>query len=91
MYFDLMRWAGRNGYGLFDFGRSKNSGGAHDFKAHWGMMERELPYEILLVDGKELPDFSPTNTRFHLFMHVWRCLPFALTRWIGPRLVRLVP
>ena len=92
MYYDLMRWGGQNGYKLFDFGRSKKEGsGSRDFKAHWGMVERELPYEILLVKRRQLPDYSPNNPRFDLAIRVWRRLPLALTRWLGPHFVRLVP
>jgi FemAB-related protein (PEP-CTERM system-associated) len=92
MYFDLMRWGGSQGYRWFDFGRSKKgSGGSYDFKSHWGMLERDLPYEILLVKRNALPDFSPKNPAFGLPIRVWRKLPLALTRWLGPRLIRLVP
>ncbi len=92
MYFDQMRWGGQNGYRVFDFGRSKKeSGGSYDFKSHWGMMERELPYEILLVRGKNLPHFSPSNPRFQMFIQLWRRLPLPLTRVLGPLLIRLVP
>lgn len=92
MYYDLMRWGAQNGYRLFDFGRSKKEGsGSRDFKAHWGMVERELPYEILLVKRKRLPDYSPNNPRFNLAIRVWQRLPLAVTRWLGPHFVRLVP
>ena len=92
MYFDLMRWGAWNGYRLFDFGRSKKlGGGSYDFKSHWGMLERDLPYEILLVKRKTLPNFSPKNPVFDLPIRVWRNLPLSLTRWLGPRLIRLVP
>ena len=59
MYFDLMRWAGRNGYRTFDFGRSKRVKGSYDFKIHWGMVERELPYEVMLIGGKEPAECFP--------------------------------
>lgn len=92
MYFDLMRWGGAHGYRLFDFGRSKKgAGGSYDFKSHWGMVERELPYEILLVRRKQLPHYSPSNPRFQLFIQSWKRLPLWITRRIGPRLIRLVP
>src|ERR1039458_3197774 len=90
--YDLTRWDGQNGYRVFDFGRSKKSGsGSYDFKAHWGMLERELPYEILLVKRKELPNFSPNNPRFNLAIQIWQHLPLAVTRRLGPYFVRLVP
>jgi FemAB-related protein (PEP-CTERM system-associated) len=92
MYYDLMRWGSRLGYRLFDFGRSKKEGsGSYDFKAHWGMLERELPYEMLLVRSKRMPNYSPNNPRFGLAIRVWQELPLAVTRWLGPHLIRLVP
>jgi FemAB-related protein (PEP-CTERM system-associated) len=92
MYYDLMRWGMNNGYRVFDFGRSKKTGsGSYEFKAHWGMVERELPYEILLIRRKELPNYSPNNPAFDLPMKMWRRMPLCITRAIGPMLVRLFP
>ncbi len=92
MYFDLMRWGRANGFRLFDFGRSKKAaGGSYDFKSHWGMEERELPYEVLLVKRKDLPNFSPANPAFSWPRKMWTRLPLGLTRWLGPWLIRLVP
>jgi FemAB-related protein (PEP-CTERM system-associated) len=92
MYWELMRWGLEQGYRLFDFGRSKTrESGSFDFKAHWGMTMRELPYEILLVRRRELPNFSPNNPKFEVFLKVWRRLPLWMTNAIGPHLVKLVP
>jgi len=92
MYFDLMCTAGQSGYRLYDFGRSKkNTGGSYDFKAHWGMVEKELPYEMLLVKRKALPNFTPTNAAFRAPRKLWQYLPLSITRAIGPLFIRLVP
>jgi FemAB-related protein (PEP-CTERM system-associated) len=92
MYYDLMRWGGQNGYRLFDFGRSKTANsGSFDFKAHWGMEQRDLPYEMLLVKRKNLPNFSPNNAMFRLPIKAWQHMPLSITRALGPALVRLVP
>jgi FemAB-related protein (PEP-CTERM system-associated) len=91
MYYDLMRWAAQQGYRLFDFGRSKKESGSYHFKEHWGMTIRELPYEMLLVTRKELPNLSPNNPKFELALKVWKSLPYPVTRMIGPHLVKLVP
>ena len=92
MYYHLMEWGAENGYTLFDFGRSKKSvAGSYDFKAHWGMVERVLPYEMLLVRRKELPNFSPVNPVFRPPMKIWSLLPLALTRKLGPKIVKLFP
>ena len=92
MYFDQMRWAGQNGYNLFDFGRSKKVlSGSFDFKAHWGMKMEDLPYEMLLVRRKELPNFSPNNPKFQWAIGMWQRMPLPVTRIVGPWFLRLVP
>jgi FemAB-related protein (PEP-CTERM system-associated) len=92
MYFDLMRWGYTNGFKVFDFGRSKkNVPGSYDFKSHWGMVERELPYEMLLVRRKSLPNLSPANPVFDLPRRIWQRIPLPIAKLIGPHLVRLVP
>ncbi|MCC6536706.1 MAG: FemAB family PEP-CTERM system-associated protein [Bryobacterales bacterium] len=92
MYYDIMLWASTNGYSVFDFGRSKKDvGGSYDFKSHWGMEEVPLPYEILLVRRRDLPNFSPANPAFSLPQRIWVKLPPKLTRWLGPRLIRMLP
>jgi len=91
MYYDLMCWAGQRGYRTFDFGRSKKESGAFDFKAHWGMEERDLPYEIILVRQKELPNFSPNNPKFQRAIQLWQRLPLPVTRTLGPFLIKLFP
>ncbi len=91
MYFELMRWGSENGYRWFDFGRSKKESGSFDFKAHWGMEMRDLPYEMLLVKRQTLPNFSPKNPKFQFAIRMWQKAPLGLTRAVGPYLVRLVP
>jgi len=92
MYWELMRQGLASGSKLFDFGRSKiHESGSFDFKSHWGMAVRELPYEILLVRRKALPNYSPNNPKFQAFIRLWQNLPLSLTRLLGPYLIRLVP
>lgn len=91
MYYALMCEARKRGLHNFDFGRSKTGTGAHLFKSHWGMDERPLPYEILLVKRKNMPNFSPANPKFDLAIRIWRNIPLPLTRIIGPWLIRLFP
>ena len=92
MYFDLMRSTARQGYTTFDFGRSKKfDSGSYEFKSHWGMEIRDLPYEMLLVGRKKLPNYTPNNPTFRAPIAVWRRVPLWMTRLIGPHLIRLVP
>lgn len=91
MYFDHLRWAGENGLKTFDFGRCKRDTGVFEFKRHWNTTMRELPYEMVLIRRKELPNFSPANPRFDVAIKLWRMVPLWLTRLIGPQLIRLFP
>jgi FemAB-related protein (PEP-CTERM system-associated) len=91
MYFDHLRWAGAHGLKTFDFGRCKRNTGVFEFKRHWNTTMRELPYEVVLIKRKELPNFSPVNSKFQLAIKVWRRVPLWLTRLLGPRLIRLFP
>jgi FemAB-related protein (PEP-CTERM system-associated) len=91
MYYDHLRWAGQNGCKVFDFGRSKRGTGTFEFKKHWNTTMRELPYEVILVKRKDLPNFSPANPRFHMAIKVWKKLPLPLTRIISRFVIRLFP
>jgi FemAB-related protein (PEP-CTERM system-associated) len=91
MYFDHLLWAGQNGYKTFEFGRSKRGTGAFEFKTHWGTEMRALPYHMLLLRGQDVPNYSPTNSKFSLAINVWKRLPMPVTRMLGPRLIGMFP
>ncbi len=91
MYFDHLRWAGQNGYTSFDFGRCKRGTGVFEFKKHWNTTMRELPYEIVLVKRKSLPNFSPANPRFQLAIRIWQRLPLFVTRAVSRFVFPLFP
>jgi FemAB-related protein (PEP-CTERM system-associated) len=91
MYFDHLRWAGEHGLHTFDFGRSKRNTGTFEFKKHWNTEMRDLPYEIILVKRKELPNFSPANPKFSLAIQVWRKLPLPVTRMVSRFVFPLFP
>jgi FemAB-related protein (PEP-CTERM system-associated) len=91
LYFDHLRWAGANGYHTFDFGRSKRDTGTFEFKKHWSTAMRPLPYEIVLVKRKELPNFSPANPRFGFLIRTWRKIPLPVTRLLSRFALPLFP
>jgi FemAB-related protein (PEP-CTERM system-associated) len=91
MYFEQLLWAGNEGFRIYDFGRSKIDSGNYEFKKQWATELHPLPYEVLLVERKELPNISPTNPKFHLVIQIWRRMPIWLTRVIGPRLIGMFP
>lgn len=88
MYWEVMERARQRGCSVFDFGRSKRGTGAFDFKVHWGFEPEQLYYEYFLVRAKTMPNLSPTNPKYDLFIRAWKYMPLSLTRFIGPLLAR---
>jgi FemAB-related protein (PEP-CTERM system-associated) len=68
----------------FDFGRSKDNSGAYKYKRTWGMEPQPLHYLFYLVKATDLPDLSPNNPKFKFFISMWKKLPVAVSRLIGP-------
>ncbi len=91
MYWEVLKHACERGLRTFDFGRSKRGSGSYFFKTQWNMQERPLPYQYYLVRRRSMPNFSPANPRFQLAIHLWKRLPFPVTKVLGPALVRLFP
>ena len=88
MYWELMRYGCKNGYKIFDFGRSKIDTGSYHFKRHWGFEPVQLSYQYHLIKADEIPNLSPANPKYQKKIELWRKLPFFLTKIIGPPIAR---
>jgi len=88
MYWELMRRACLRGVRVFDYGRSKVGVGSYSFKKNWGFEPQPLHYEYLLVNARQVPDLNPLNPKYRLFIEMWKRMPFALTKLIGPYIVK---
>ncbi|MEO7073576.1 MAG: hypothetical protein ABI300_11735 [Rhodanobacter sp.] len=73
---------------MFDFGRSKLDTGSYHFKKHWGFESRPLPYAYHLVRAREVPNISPTNRKYSMFIQAWKRLPLPVSCAVGPWLAR---
>lgn len=91
MYWELMRYGCEKGYKVFDFGRSRKGSGSFDFKRHWGFEPKPLPYQYYLPRGGTIPNISPANPKFKLFIAMWKRLPVPVTKVLGPRILRYLP
>jgi FemAB-related protein (PEP-CTERM system-associated) len=88
MYWELMRRSCEQGIRVFDYGRSKVDTGAYSFKKNWGFEPQPLHYEYFLVKATELPNVSPTNPKYAIFIQAWKKMPLWMTRMIGPNIVK---
>lgn len=88
MYWEVMRRAAARGYRVFDYGRSKVGTGAFAFKKNWGFTPTPLHYRYRLIPGAAIPDHTPLNPKYRLFVAAWRKLPLPVANLIGPPIVR---
>ncbi|MGH2571845.1 MAG: GNAT family N-acetyltransferase, partial [bacterium] len=91
LYWDAISRAAADGLATFCFGRSTAGSGPHRFKKQWGCRETPLRWEYLLPPGRALPRLNPDNPKFRLAIAAWQRLPIAVTRAIGPSIVRHLP
>ena len=82
----MVRLAVEDGSAFLDLGRSKAGTGAFDAKTHWGVDPEPLGYQYLMPEGTALPDLSPTNPKYQALIAIWKRLPIAATRMLGPPL-----
>lgn len=88
MYWELMRHSAKQGYRLFDFGRSKAGTGPFSFKKNFGFNPQALPYEYFLVKSAAVPDVNPLNPKYRLMINIWSKLPLPVANFVGPMLAR---
>jgi FemAB-related protein (PEP-CTERM system-associated) len=91
MYWSLIVQSCQEGYRSFDFGRSKRGTGSFHFKSSWSMEVTPLPYRYRLVRAKEIPHLSPVDPKFQLPVALWKRLPFAWTKILGPKVIQRIP
>lgn len=90
MYYQVMCSAREKGYRWYDFGRSKNNSGPYKYKKNWGMEAKSLYYYYHLVNATELPNLSPNNPKYKLFIALWKKLPLKTSQIVGPFLSKFL-
>jgi FemAB-related protein (PEP-CTERM system-associated) len=91
LYWDMLKFSIEGRFERFDFGRSTPHEGTFNFKQQWGAEPQQLYWEYWLSTGRRLPDRSPKNPKFAGVISAWRKLPLAVTRAVGPLIVRGIP
>jgi serine/alanine adding enzyme len=91
LYWRCICWAIEQQATVFDFGRSSIDAGTHRFKAQWGATEVPLHWHYWLPEGATLPELNPQNRKYQLAVRGWQRLPVAVSRWLGPHIVKYLP
>ncbi|HKU15943.1 MAG TPA: FemAB family XrtA/PEP-CTERM system-associated protein [Steroidobacteraceae bacterium] len=91
LYWQVLEYACRNGYKVFDFGRSTRDSGTFRFKQQWGAEPCQLYWHYWLRQGGEPPVMNPANPKYRLAVALWQRLPLAVANRLGPLLVKNLP
>ena len=87
IYWHMIETSCKRGCRQFDMGRSQADSSNLSFKLNWGPREVALDYNYFLLTLKEVPYLDPRNSKFRIATAMWRRMPLALTKAIGPRLI----
>jgi serine/alanine adding enzyme len=91
LYWNSLKFACENGYNVFDFGRSTIGEGTYRFKEQWGAKPVQLYWHYWLKNSVSVPEINPKNPKYQVAMKIWKMLPVALTKAIGPGIVKNLP
>ncbi|MFQ5708461.1 MAG: FemAB family XrtA/PEP-CTERM system-associated protein [bacterium] len=91
LYWKAIEYACENGFEVFDFGRSTVAAGTFNFKVQWGAKPVQLYYHYFLNRAKSIPVVDAVNNQYEMYINIWKKLPFKLTQFVGPRLIKYVP
>ncbi len=86
VHWEFIRWACKNGFKWFDFGRVREGSGQFEYKRKWGPELKELPSYFLLWKMKEVPIVDPSQ--HSLATKLWGKVPLWATKLVGMRLRR---
>jgi predicted N-acyltransferase len=91
LYWEMIQHACRAGYSRYHLGRSTAGSGSESFKSRWMAEPKQLYWSYHLAGAEELPNLNPENPKYDLAIRIWRRLPMAITRVVGPRIARSIP
>jgi len=91
LYWEVLKYAIEKDYDVFDFGRSTLGSGTYRFKKQWGAQPIQCYWHYWLNASATMPQLNPNNPRFKLAIKVWQHLPIAVTKLIGPSIVKNLP
>lgn len=90
MYWNLLERAVGRGQSSFDFGRSTAGGPVLKFKEQWGGRPTPAEWRVYAPSG-EVGGARPDDPRYGRMIRLWKRLPLAVARHLGPLIVRGIP
>jgi len=91
LYWNILKTAIEKDYQIFDFGRSSKDAGTLKFKKQWGAQPLQLNWYYDLEPSCDIPVLNHKNVKYAAAVAIWKGLPLAFTRLIGPHIVKNLP
>jgi FemAB-related protein (PEP-CTERM system-associated) len=95
LYWGILEFACKNGFSLFDFGRSPLNSGTFHFKRRWGAQTIPLFYHRWNLKGDKSQSQNRNTLRQSPIMQVvsnfWKRCPYTIVKNIGPHLMKHFP
>lgn len=90
MYDHILRFAIKQGFDFFDFGRSTKGASTYRFKKQWGA--QPLSHYWYYLNEHDVSDgANPDNPKYRLMIAIWKKLPLWVAGLIGPKIVKQIP
>jgi len=90
MYWNLLERSAERRQEVFDFGRSTIDGPTFQFKKQWGAAPCLAEWQYHVRTGA-IDHVRPDNPKYKWKIAIWRKLPVAVTRRLGPMIIRGIP
>lgn len=84
-----IEWSVKNGYKIFDFGRTRKDTSIYFYKKAFNAKEEPLNDYILFL-GKPQELVDPDQFKFKIASKLWSKVPMPVARIIGPRIVSAI-
>lgn len=83
VHWAFIKYGCENGYTLFDFGRTREGSGQHEYKEKFGAEMHPLHHYYLLFNTKDIPHMDPTDKKMKVAAAAWKHLPLFVTEKTG--------
>ncbi|MCM8787662.1 MAG: FemAB family PEP-CTERM system-associated protein [Candidatus Omnitrophica bacterium] len=90
MYWRAIKDACKEGFEIFDFGRSMLEEGTYKFKKKFGAKPIHMHYKYF-INKSHVPDIRKTNWKRKVFAKCWSKLPLLIANKLGPKLREQFP
>jgi FemAB-related protein (PEP-CTERM system-associated) len=91
LYWEAIKYACRNGFEYFDFGRSTINCGTYNYKKQWGAEPVQLNYIYHLNKANRPPEHNAHDNKYKVAITIWKKIPMIIADTIGPWVVKHLP